>query len=915
MTRHTRGERWYRRLLRLYPTDFRDEFGGEMTRLYRDRGREERWWMLWASLLLDVVRTAPSEHLAILRQDLRHAWRGLSRTPIITITAMLTLALGVGASTAVFSIVHAVLLRPLPYPESDRLVELFESNLTTGGGMRVSALNYLSWSERAKSFDAIAAFGGAGMTLTDDAGDADPESLGGSIVTASLFAVLRVPPILGRALRPEDELPAAARVVVLGETFWRSRFGGDESIVGRAITLDGQRYQVVGVMPRAFREVGRSQATAVGVGQIFVPMTIDRATEHRANHTLRVVARLRRGVSIDQARNDMRAVAAQLARDFPATNANWSVRLDTLADTTLEPHVHRALLLMLGAVSMVFVIACANVANLMLVRGARRQAELAVRAALGAGRARLVRQLLTESVCLAAISGAAGVLVAAITHPLVRGMLPDTVPRLDETPIDAMRFGLDTNVLAFGLLISIVSGVLFGIAPALRATRSDASHALMHVGRATMDASRARMRQMLTAAQIAVATMLLVGAALLVQGFIRLQHVPLGFDPDGVLTARIALPGSAYPDAERTGQFYERLVTTLEASGQMGSESAVGLATSAPFAPGVRASYRPSTRTGAGANAGASDAVTEDAAEHIVNGGYFRVLRIPLVAGRVFTPRDTANAAGVAVVSQRAARVFWPDANALGQTIDRGGRTFEVIGIVGDVRGSDIQGTLGGGPDRAPRAAVYFAAAQMPQRRMTLLLRPPAVGLAGSVRMPSDRMPDVNATGDASGLVSIFRQTLRQLDPALAVPPVRPLSEWLTDSVAPTRLTTRLAAIFAGSALVLASVGIYGVLAFTVASRTRELGVRMAIGATRGTVIGLVLRDGMTWAIGGIAAGLIAAFAAARLIASLLFEIPARDPLTFAAVGGAVTLVALAASAIPALRAVRIDPTIAMRAE
>lgn len=362
MTRDTRGEHWYRRLLRIYPQDFRDEFGGEMTQLYRDRRRDESWWSLWRSLLLDLIRTAPTEHVAMLRQDLRHAWRGLVRTPVVTATAILTLAIGVGASTAVFSVVHAVLLRPLPYAEPDTLVEFFESHLTSGvAAMRVSALNYLSWAERGTSFEAIAAFGSTAATLTDGG---DPETLGGSFVTASLFRVLRVSPIVGRALQPEDEQPTSARVVVLGEQVWRNRFGGDYAIVGRSITLDGQRHEVVGVMPRSFREVGRTQAAGGAAGQIFLPMVIDRATENRANHTLRVVGRLRRGVTLDQARNEMAAVSAGLEREFPASNTNWSARIDTLRSTTLEPQVHRSLLLVLGAVAMVLLIACANVANL-----------------------------------------------------------------------------------------------------------------------------------------------------------------------------------------------------------------------------------------------------------------------------------------------------------------------------------------------------------------------------------------------------------------------------------------------------------------------------------------------------------------------------------------------------------------------
>jgi putative ABC transport system permease protein len=877
MTRPTPGERWYRRLLHLYPREFREEFSGEMTRLYRDRGRDEPWWRLWCSLVVDLVRTAPSEHLSMLAHDLRHAWRGLRRTPIITATVVLTLGLGVGASTAVFSVVHAVLLRPLPYPEPDQLVEFYEENRKAGSLMRASALNYLSWAERSRRLEAIAAFGNGSLTLTD-AGD--PEPLTASLVTASLFNVLAVQPIIGRPLLPEDEQRGAARVVVLGESLWHSRFGGDRQIVGRSIAVDGERYQVVGVVPRAFREVGRAQAAGAAETQIVLPLTIDPTRENRGNHTLRVVGRLRRGVTLEQARDEMGAVAAAMEREFPATNTNWGVRIETLFDTTLEPQVRRSLVLALGAVAMVFLIACANVANVLLARGMRSHGELALRTALGAGRSRLVRQLLTESACLALISGAAGVLVAAIAHPLVRAMLPPTLPRLDE-----MR--IDVDVLAFGLLISIASGLVFGVVPALHASRLDPSRSLGNGGRATVDSSRVWLRQMLIVSQIALATTLLVGAMLLLQSFVRLQRVPLGFEPESVLTTRVSLPGSRYTDAERAGQFYERLLTTLKASDQLRT-AAIG--TSAPFAPGVRASFRPPDR----GQVSDERIANEAAAEHIVSGDYFSVLSMPLLAGRPFGELDRPGSTPVAIVSQRLARLMWPDANPLGQTLERAGRQYEVVGIVGDIRGSDIQGLRGGGPDREPRAAAYFAARQLPQRTMTLLVRP---------------------SGSSTTAVTSVREAVRQLDPTLPLQQVRALRDWFADTVAPTQLTATLAALFAVSALLLTSVGIYGVLSYTVTARTREIGVRMAMGATRRNVMGLVLREGMTWAGCGILLGLIGAFAAASIIATLLFDVPAHDPVTFATVGTVVALVALMACSIPAARAVRVDPTTAMRTE
>jgi putative ABC transport system permease protein len=817
------------------------------------------------------------EHLSILKHDLRDAWRGLRRTPVITVAAVLTLALGVGASTAVFSVVQAILLRPLPYPEADRLVELFEENRKAGSLTRASALNYLSWAERLQQFEAIAAFRGTGLTLT---GDGDPELLGGSTVTASLFRVLRLPPIVGRPLQPEDEQAGSPRVVVLSESLWRSRFGGDRQIVGRSITLDGERYQVIGVMPREFREVGRTQIAGTVDAQIFVPLSIDRARENRGNHTLRVVGRLRRGATLEQAREEIRAVAAAMEQEFPASNTSWSARVERVSDTMLDPQVQRSLLLVLGAVALVFLIACANVANLLLARATRRQTELAVRTALGAGRSRLVRQLLTESACLAAISGAAGAAAAVIAHPLVRAMLPPTLPRLNEMHVDL-------NVLAFGLVTTIVSGLVFGVVPAVRASRIDLSRSLTGVGRGSMDSSRVRLRQTLIVAQIALATMLSVGAALLLQGYIRLQSVPLGFDPERVLTARVSLPPSAYPDSARAADFYDRLIAALEGTGQV---QAVAVGTSAPFAPGVRPTFQLPYRREISAGQNGNDG----AAEHIVSSGYFRVLDIPLLAGRSFYARDDAESAAVAIVSQRLARMIWPDRNPLGETLERAGRRYQVVGVVGDVRGSDLEGPRGGGPTREPRAAAYFAAGQLPQRTMTVLVR---------------------SNGEPTSVLAAVRAAVRQIDPTLALYAVRPLQQWFSETVAPTRLTTTLASLFAVSALLLASVGVYGVLAFAVASRTREIGVRIAIGATRQRVIGLVLRDGMTWAASGILLGLLGAFEAAGVVASLLYEIPARDPITFAAVGGTVALVALTACCIPAVGAARTHPTIAKRTQ
>jgi len=869
------GERWYARLLRLYPREFRDQFGHEMTRLYRDRRQAEPAWRLWSSLMVDLLTTAPSEHVSVLRDDLRQGCRSWRRTPIITLTAVLTLALGIGTSTAMFSVVHGILLRPLPYPEPERIVELSEENQATGAQMRPSLLNYFSWTERAPTLDAIGAFRSTAATLT---GNGDPQLVGGSLVTASLFRVLEIPPLLGRALREEDEQRGNPRVVLLGESLWRNRFGGDRQIIGRAITLDGERHEVVGVMPRTFREVGRSTVGLTGYSQLFLPVRVDRAQENRANHTFRVVGRLGRGVRIEQARDEMRAVAAGMAREFPDSNANWSARIEKVTTTMFEPQVRRSLLLLLAAVAMVFVIACANVANLLLVRGTRRGAELAVRTALGAGRSRLIRQLLTESSCLAVVSGLAGVVTAALAHPLMLTLLPPTLPRLDELHVDV-------GFLFYGLVLATLSGIGFGIVPAFSVSRFDPARSLIATGRTTSDATRGRLRQTLVVGQVALATVLLIAAALLVQGLVRLQHVPLGFDADHVVTARISLPATKYGEPAQTNQFYRQLLSALAGVAQV---DAAAIGTSAPFGPGVRAGFQLAPR---GQPPATGDKPDLSAAEHIVSDDYFRALGIAIVAGRSFTGQDVAGSSGVAIVSQRLARNVWPDGSAVGKTIERNGRIYDVIGVVGDVRGSDVQGLRGGGAEREPRAAVYFAASQEPQRSMTLVVRAPNAAIVSGA----------------------MREAIRAIDPALPPPPVRPLTAWVADSVESSRITTVLAAAFALCALLLTAVGIYGVLAYAVTTRTREIGVRMAVGATRARVVALVVRQGMLWAASGIVIGVIAAAAASRFLAALLFEVPARDPLTFAASVVAVAVAALLACSIPAARAVRIDPTIAMR--
>jgi predicted permease len=822
-------------------------------------------------------RTAPREPLSTLAQDVRHAWRTWRRTPILALAALLTLAMGVGANTAVFSIVHGVLLKPLPYPDAERLVEVFEDNSRTGGGpfFRVSLLNYLSWVERARSFEALAAFNGRDFTLTERG---DPERILGSAVTASLFNVLGVQPIAGRSLTAEDEHPGAAPVALLAESLWIRAFGSDPAVIGHTITLNGVRHEIVGVVPTAFREIGRTQIGSAGAGQIFVPLSMDTAQD-RGNHTLRVVGRLRQQVSLDRARDEMRRIAAGMEEEFPNTNRNWSVWIERPQHTMFDPRVRISLQLLLGAVGVVLLIACANVATLVLTRASARQRELALRAALGARPARLTRMLLTEGVLLAVLGGVWGLMMAALSMQALRSLVPATIPRADE-------IRLDGAVLVFGLFITTACGIFFGTAPALRGARASRLSALTQPGKGVLGQSRPWWRHGLVVTQATFATMLVVIASLLLQSLVRLQQVPLGFESSGVMTVRVSIPRIKYPDAAAILDFQRTLLGSIAT---LPSVRAAGVMTSVPFVPGVRRGVTLRARTATGGRLMPS----ASAVEQVVSPGLFRALGVPLLAGREFGTQDQAGSLLVAIVSEGLARRLWARADAIGRVLEFDGRSHEVVGMVGDIRGSD--GTARGGRlDRESQPVLYLSSAQFPQGTMSLVIRTETA---------------------LQAILPAIRAAVGEIEPTLPVRELRPLDDWIAESAAPPRLTTTLAAAFASAALLLTIVGLYGVTASAVGQRTQEIGVRIAMGARRTSVIGLVLRGGMTWAVAGIALGLVGAWSLSRAIASLLFDVSATDPVTFVLSGSVLTGVAALACVVPAIRATRIDPVMALRAD
>ena len=817
----------------------------------------------------------------MLSQTIRNTFRSWRRTPVLAVSALLTLSLGVGFNAAVFSVVHAVLFRPLPYPASERLVELFEVE-PARGALRASVLNYASWAERTQTLEALAAFNGVSFNV---AGDSEAERVNGAVVTASLFRVLAVVPIAGRPLRADDERPGSRRVAVIAQSFWQRRYGADPLLIGRTVPLSGELYEIVGVVPDTFRDVGRSRVSSVASPQIFVPLTIDAARENRGNRVMRVVGRLRPGVSIEQTRDEMRGIAAALGSEFPVSNSGWSVRVDSVYDSMLDQGVRPALLALLGAVVLVMLIACANVSNLVLAKAIGRQRELALRTALGADPGRLVRQLVGESLCLAAVSGVIGVAISVLAVEVLRSWLPPAMPRIDEVRVDMV-------VLGFGLVVSLVSGILFGTLPAIRVSRMDPLQALTSAARGVTTGSSRALRQTMVAAQVALATTLLVGTVLLLQSFIGLQQVPLGFEPGGVLTARVGLPRAAYPAPLRIRDFYQRLLLSLDANAEIQSAA---VATSAPFTSGVRRSAAVGERTTA------ANVSSVSVAEHIVSESYFRTLSIPILIGRAFDERDAAASPSVVIVNQAAARQLWPRGNAVGQQIEIDGRLHEIIGISGDVRGDDVRGATGGGPDRESPAAIYRSATQFPQSTMTVLVR---------AHGPSERtVPTSDVVGSA------LRAAIRQIDPTLPADQVRPLGDWLSEAAAQPRLTTMLAAMFATMATFLAAIGIYAVAAYGIGQRRQEIGLRIAVGATRAHVVAMILRSGITSAGAGMLIGFAGALAVNRLLAGLLFQVRPEDPIAFASVAAILGTVALVACYVPARRAASVDPLITLRSQ
>ncbi|HET8947005.1 MAG TPA: ABC transporter permease [Candidatus Polarisedimenticolia bacterium] len=796
--------------------------------------------------------------------DLRYAFRMMRRSPLFTATAVLTVALAIAANTAIFSVVNAVMLRPLPFRQPERLVQLAEKNDKLNlPNFAVSLLNFLSWREQApKSFEQIAAIGFESYTLT---GTGEPEQITGNRISPGLLPMLGLVPLAGRAFTADEEKPGAPRVAMVGEGLWRRRFGGDPSLIGRTLVLNDVPTTVVGIAPAALN--------LISGGDLCTPLTIDPPNENRLNHVLFAAGRLRPGVTLRQAQAEMDGIAAGVGAQYPEVR-DWGVHLLSFFDTFVSAQLKNGLLMLLAAVGFVLLIACANLANLLLARAATRQQEIATRTALGAGRGRLLRQLLVESVALSAAGGAAGLLGAWWAVRAINGALPpNTLP--------VPEIGLDPTVLLFAAGLTIFTGLLFGIVPAWRSAKTDLNEVLKQAGRGESGRVRAALRTTLATAEIALATILLIGAGLLIRSLGNLQRARLGFEASGVITFQLAPPVTKYPVATgRAAQLYRALLESLDT---VPGVSAAAVSSGLPFGAGNYTQSPFMTSDSATVSAEASTQIDW----RLVSPGYFKAMGIPLLRGREFTDADGPDAPLVVIVSQAAAQRLWGDADPIGHTVHRptGPQPFTVVGVAGDVRSTALN-------QESP--ALYFP---LPWRVF------PLADVA------------VRTAGDPEALLPTIRARVRALDAELPLANVRTMDQWIANSAAQPRLNAVLLGIFATVALLIAAIGIYGVLAYSVTQRTREIGVRMALGATPRGVMRLVVGQGLAVVSLGLGLGLLGGLALGQAVSSLVYGVTVRDPITYGAVSAVLGAVALAACALPARRAAQVDPIVALRCE
>jgi putative ABC transport system permease protein len=798
-------------------------------------------------------------------QDLRYGARMLMKNPGFTLIAIGALALGIGANTAIFSVVNAVLLRPLPYEESERLVVLYETNPQLGRDeMSVSYPNFADWRAQSQSFEQLAACLYGGMILT---GKDEPARLQVVAVSADFFAMLRVKPLRGRVFLPEEDKVGGAPVVIVSHALWQSRFGGDEGLIGRQITLDGKSRTVIGVMPPNFAlPPGDQTEVWMAIGTLADQM------QNRAVHRMTAIGRLKSGVTLRQARTELATIANRIQQQYPDADPGHGVNVISGYES-LTKNARPALLTLLVAVGFLLLIACANVANLLLARAETRQKEIAIRTALGATRGRIVRQLLAESLLLAVAGGAAGLLLAAWGVDALAGNLPEDFPR-------AKEIGIDRVVLGFTGALSVLTGLIFGIIPALTRAKPALNETLKEGGRTGAAFGRGRIRGALIVSEVALSLALLVGAGLLIKSFWRLTQVDPGFQTDHLLTMNVTLIGEKYKLTGEVISFFRGLPARL---GALPGVKAVSAVSALPISGGdgngnltIEGREFP-------------PAQTPSASFRRILPNYFSAMGIPLKQGREFDERDTG-AEKVVIINEGMARRFWPEGDAIGKRIKVGPPQNEpwltIVGVAGDVKNIGLEADA--------RLATYEPHAQRPWSSMTLAIRTEV---------------------DPLSLSAAVRGELRTMEKDLLIRPPSTMDERIRLSVAPRRFNMTLLAVFAALALLLAAVGVYGVMSYTATQRTREIGVRMALGAQSGAVLKLIVGQGLKLALIGVSIGLAVAFALTRWIEDLLFDVRPSDTWTYGAVAALLLLVALFASWIPARRAAKVDPMVALRCE
>ena len=797
--------------------------------------------------------------------DARYALRSLLRRPGFTAIAVITLALGIGANTAIFSVVNGVLLQPLPYPESDRLVSLRQSNVTTNPAQpdaQIAPGNFLEWQRQNTSFSSLAAYRTVSYNLT---GDGNPERLLSARVSVELFNLLGAQPLWGREFLAEEDQAGREKVVIISQGLWQRRFGGSEEVLGKPLKLDGEDYAIVGVMPAGFRLPDQHER------ELWTPIAFkdNEKTLYYARY-IDAVGRLKRGVSPAQAQSEMTAIAARLAQEHPQANTGWTIKVRPLLDFVVGD-VKTVLWVIFGAVALILLIACANVANLLLARATTRQKEMAVRAALGAGRARIVRQLATESLVLAFLGAVAAWPLASWGLQALLAAAPTDLPRLASVSID-------NRALLFTFVVALFTAFLFGLAPALQVLKFDSNPALKD--QRSRSVRQQRIGNLLIASEVALALMLLIGGGLLLRTLWRLNRVDPGFGERNALAVTLQLPEKKYAGPEQLARFSEQLVqqvTTVPGVETAGVARILPIVHDLPTGFYFEGYARPKDNDLPQTNYSA------------VSPGYFKAMGIPLLAGRAFTERDTQEALPVAIVSQTMAQRFFPNGDAIGKRINvnTGPENYrEIVGIVGDVKQNGLT--------KETRPHTYEPFAQAPNQFMTLIVR---------------------STTDPMSLVPSIRNKVVALDSELPLQRVTTLDRMISSSIRQQRFTSIVLSVFAGVALLLAAAGLYGVISYSVAQRTHELGIRVALGAQVKDVMQLVLRQGMTFVIAGEVAGIIGAFGLTRLLSGLLFGVTPTDAATFIAVTIVLTLVALLACYIPARRATKVDPLVALRYE